>query len=222
MATKKAPQLKLVKKATPEVIAQANAELAPHGLAYDPLPREDVLKLIKAGVMEAVDKELKGKSDWMLSAVRFLMETSYPMVWDYAAKGRGLRTRAEQNAIFKLNYWVDVVSRFLSGEKVNFNHDDWDPRTWKTKQRNRAEWEAATASLPVEHRKNTNRIMWALDEKRMRDKFAKDDRTWLKRRAQRELDMPKKELKELDARHALAVKVREKELQRQMHRRLAP
>lgn len=221
MATRTAPQLRIVKKATDEVIAQAAAELAPHGLPFDPLPRADVLKLIKAGAMEGVDRELKDNKDWMLYAVRFLMETSYPLVWEYAAKGRGLRTRAEQNAIFKLNYWVDVVSRFLLGEKVNFNHDDWDPRTWKTKQRNRAELAAATASLPVEHRKNANRIMWALDEKRMRDEFAKDDRAWAKRRAQRASDTPAKEVKALDARRALAVKERENDLQRQKRRRLA-
>jgi hypothetical protein len=224
MATNKqaAPKLKIVPKASAAVVAAAASERAANGLPFDPLPRKDVLQLIKAGAMEAVDRELKGKKDYMLLAVRFLLEHSYPAVWDMAEKGRGIRVRAEQNAIFKLNYWADVVSRYLLGEKVDFNHYDWDPRAWKTKQRNQAEWAEVIAALPAEHRKDNNQILWALDEKKMRDKFAKDDRAWVKLRAQRALDLPKKELKTLDGYHAGKVREREAQLQRQKRQRLAP
>src|ERR1035437_7979626 len=107
MATKTASKLKLVEKASPEVIAQANEALAPHGLAYDPPPYETVLQLIKQAVAEGVDRRLRNRKEdsWLLDAVRELLGTCNPRVWDVAETGRGLRSRVEQNAIFKLNYY---------------------------------------------------------------------------------------------------------------------
>src|SRR5487761_2450784 len=217
MATKIAPQLKVVPRATADVVAKFAEGIAPHGLPYDPPPREEVLELIREATIEGVARELRDPEDnsWLLRGVRDLLMVSYRGVWEVAKKGRGLRSRAEQNEIFKLNHRVNAVRSRLAGKTVNLSPDGWDLNAWKSQEREKSEWEEAKASLPAKLRDTYDQVQWVLTEKKMRAKFAKDDRQWVRNRKKRMADgLSSKDLKALDAWHAAEAVKREKELER--------
>jgi hypothetical protein len=222
MATKIARQLKLVPKATAEVIAKHTEALAPHGLAYEPPPYDEVLELIKEGTIAAVDLLLGDpeRKNWRLLAdIRDLHKAFYPGVWSNAEKGRGLRGVAEQNEIFRLNYYVKLVRSSLAGTQlepigVRWYNSEWDLNAWKSAQREKAEWEAAKASLPAKVRNNNDHIHWVIEEKKLRADFAKEDRRYAKIRKERLANgtLLPKDLKAFDARRAEEAVEREKKL----------
>jgi len=218
MATKIARQLKLVPKATDEVIAKHTEALAPHGLAYEPPPYNEVLELIKEAAVEGVDRKLRDPNDgsWLLPEVRDLLMAFYPGVWEVANKGRGLRSRAEQNEIFKLNHHVALVRSKLTGKDVRHHTDSWDLNMWKAEQNGKAEWEAAKASLPAKLRDNYDQVQWVLTEKKMRAEHAKQNRYYAKIQKKRiaEGTLSAKDLKEIEKHRAAKTLQWEKELER--------
>lgn len=218
MATKIAPQLKIVPRATADVVAKFAEGLAPHGLPYDPPPYEEVLELIKEAAVEGVDRKLRDPKDesWLLLGVRDLLMASYPGVWEVAKKGRGLRSRAEQNEIFKLNHRVNAVRSRLAGKTVNLSPDGWDLNAWKSQEREKSEREEAKASLPAKLRDNYDQVQWVLTEKKMRAEHAKQDRHFAKIHKKRiaEGTLSSKDLKEIEKHRAAKTLEWEKELER--------
>jgi len=222
MVTKIARQLKLVPKATAEVIARQTEELAPHGLAYNPPPYDEVLELIKEGTIAAVDLLLgdpEHKNWRRLADIRDLHKAFYPRVWSNAKKGRGLRGVAEQNEIFRLNYYVKLIKSSLAGAEleptgVSWYNSEWDLNAWKSAQRENAELEAAKASLPAKLRNSSDHIHWVVEEKKLRAEFTKEDRRYAKIRKERVANgtLLPKDLKSFDARRAEEAVEREKKL----------